>query len=53
MIAGTGFEKKHNEPTRFPRGNGIEGLTMKSIDKYILHDRSVGVCFSNISAYFA
>ena len=25
-------------------------LTMKSIDMYILHDSSVGVCFSNISA---
>ena len=26
---------------------------MKSIDMYILHDSSLVVCFSNISAYFA
>ena len=28
-------------------------LTMKSIDMYIVHDSSLVVCFSNISAYFA
>ena len=37
------MKKKYNEPTCRPRGiYGIEGLTMKSIDMYILHDRSVG-----------
>ena len=28
-------------------------VTMKSIDMYILHDSSLVVSFSNISAYFA
>ena len=28
-------------------------LTMKSIDMYIIHDSSLLLCFSNISAYFA
>ena len=28
-------------------------VTMKSIDMYILHESSLVVCFSNISAYFA
>ena len=28
-------------------------VTMKSIDMYILHDSSLLVSFSNISAYFA
>ena len=28
-------------------------VTMKSIDMYIVHDSSLVVCFSNISAYFA
>ena len=31
--------------------NGV--VTMISIDMYILHDSSLVVCFSNISAYFA
>ena len=28
-------------------------VSIKSIDMYILHDSSLVVCFSNISAYFA
>ena len=28
-------------------------VTMKSIDMYNVHDSSLVVCFSNISAYFA
>ena len=31
----------------------IDVVTMKSIDMYILHDSSLVVCFSNMSAYFA
>ena len=32
---------------------GIEGLTKESIDMDIGHERSVGVCFANILAFFA
>ena len=28
-------------------------VSMKSIDMYILHERSLVVCFSNMSTYFA
>ena len=46
MIAGTGFEKKKNEPTRFPRGTGsIEHGINRYVNIYIGHDSSVWVCF--------
>ena len=41
-------------PLRLPVVRQVSGVvTMKSIDMYILHDSSLVVCFSNISAYFA
>ena len=43
--------KKNKQTTNLPvvfEVYGVEGLTKKSISMYILHDRSVGVCFSNI-----
>ena len=52
MIAGTGFEKKTTLPV-FLEVNGVEGLTMKLIDMYVLHDSSLVVSFSNISAYLS
>ena len=55
MIAGTGFENKTNKPTCCPRAVEVcvvEGLSMKRIDMYIDHDRSVGGLFLEYTGVF-
>ena len=53
MIVGTDLKIKPTNPPVFLEVCVVVGLSTKSIDMYILHDSSVGVCFSNILAYFA
>ena len=51
MIAGTGFEKKKNPPVVL-EVYGVEGLSMKRIDMYIDHDRSVVGLFLEYTGVF-
>ena len=54
MIVGTGFENIANEPTCFPRGmQRSEDETNRYVYRYIGHESSLVVCFSNIPAYFS
>ena len=56
MIGETGWLRGKKETTNLPvvlEVYVVEGLTKKSTYMHIGHDRSVGVCFSNIPAYFA
>ena len=63
MIKAEGFlsRRVHESPSLFflqmllspPVVRKVSGIvTMKSVDMYILHDSSLVVSFSNISAYF-